>query len=323
MGPTVFIIINQVAARARLVWPSIEKELRDSSVPFELYRTTHAGDATQATRAALKAGSRSIAVIGGDGTLSEAAAGFFEENNGNILSPIDDAASLAILPGGTGDDFARGLAGKRLPSEDWTARLIAYHKAGGRLDRTRRIDLIRGTGQGNGSGFICLNAITIGLGGQVADHVARQGAIMRKLSGEARFVAAAVASLVTWRERRTKISLDGGEAIECSSNLIAVTNGVYAGGGMMFSPAAEVDDGLLDVMLTCGGLTRRTILSELPRIRRGAHVSNPKVRTMKTRAISINTEGSANAMMVEADGNVRGHTPVAFHVLPGALRVVW
>ena len=53
-----------------------------------------------------------VAVVGGDGTLSAAAAGYFEPCAGLAVqeSPraINSKAALAILPAGTGDDFVRG-----------------------------------------------------------------------------------------------------------------------------------------------------------------------------------------------------------------------
>ena len=117
-GKRVLIILNNVAAKARSAWPTIEAALRRRKLDFRLCETAGPGDATTRSRAAIKEGCVTIAVVGGDGTLSEAAEGFFEfdgaENHG-VPSPINPGAALAILPAGTGDDFARGLRGKRVP----------------------------------------------------------------------------------------------------------------------------------------------------------------------------------------------------------------
>src|SRR4029077_19744920 len=72
------VIINNVAARARRAWPIIEKQLAMSGIEYEAYKTRGPADATTQTRRALKAGTKNIAVVGGDGTLSEAAEGFFD-----------------------------------------------------------------------------------------------------------------------------------------------------------------------------------------------------------------------------------------------------
>jgi diacylglycerol kinase family enzyme len=104
-------------------------------------------------------------------------------------------------------------------------------------------------------------------------------------------------------------------------NLTAVANGLYAGGGMMLSPQAKIDDGKLDVV-TASGLSRAEVVRELARIHKGGHVDNPKVRIVQGKGVSIETFSPEDAMPIEADGNVRGLTPVEFRVMPLALRFV-
>jgi len=104
-------------------------------------------------------------------------------------------------------------------------------------------------------------------------------------------------------------------------NLVAVANGLYAGGGMMLSPTAQVDDGKLDVV-TASGLTRAAVIRELPRIYSGGHVKNPKVIITQGQKARIETFSREDGMLIEADGNVRGRTPVEFRIMPGALRIV-
>ena len=76
--PETLIIINRRAARAARAWPTVKELLTRKGIRFDAHETARAGDATTKTRAALRAGYRVIAVVGGDGTLSEAAAGFFD-----------------------------------------------------------------------------------------------------------------------------------------------------------------------------------------------------------------------------------------------------
>ena len=320
------IIINPASARARLAWPKIKEALVGADVLFDAHETTHAGDATVRTRAALREGYDLIAIVGGDGTLSEAASGFFEfqENKTHTAShlplSINADAALAILPAGTGDDFARGLAGGRESLEKWLAAFIAYcRRDEGRA--ARLVDVIHGRVEKGARGFICLNVATIGLGAEVAARVASQGSAMKRLPGEARFVAAACGALAAWRERMVRVTVDESEAIETRTNLIALANGVYAGGGMMFAPQAQTDDGLIDLLLS-HDLTRASILRELPRIRRGAHLANKRVRVIRARHVRVETDTTEDALLVEADGNVRGHTPAEFRIMPGAIRVV-
>jgi len=234
------IIINPLAAKARRAWAIIQKQL---NIDYEAYETTSPGDATHKVRAALQSGVQSVAVVGGDGTLSEAAEGFFRFNEDlNIPpAPINPSATLAILPAGTGDDFARGLRRKRSPLAGWINALVSNRDA-------QTVDVLYGRCNGYEKPFICLNASTMGIGGETAGRVAAQGKFMRNFSGEFRFVFAAVGALAAWRERRVRVTVDGRVVVDGPMNLAGGANGLYAGGGMMLSPDARVDDGKLDVV---------------------------------------------------------------------------
>ena len=322
MGNKPLIIVNHAAAKARHAWPVVRSRLVEAEIEFDSYETTRPGDATIQTRAALRRGVTTIAVVGGDGTLSETAQGFFEfsERVTDLPLPINSQARLAIIPGGTGDDFARSEMGQPEPLEKWIDILISHCRAP-TDDKVRLVDVLYGLCDGYKTPFICLNASTMGIGGETAARVAAQGNFMRRFSGEARFAAAAVAALAGWRERRVRISIDDREVIEGQMNLAAVANALYAGGGMMLSPQAKIDDGKLDVV-SASGLSRANVVRELARIHKGGHVANPKVRIAQGEGVSIETFSDEDAMLIEADGNVRGVTPVEFRVIPGVLQFV-
>jgi diacylglycerol kinase (ATP) len=348
---SLLVIVNHAAARAREAWPRVREALTAGGVGFDGHESVRPGETEERTRAALAEGYATVAVVGGDGTLSAAVSGYFEpcagisETCDGISEPrtaisetcaglgederpraVNPSAALAVLPAGTGDDFARGLAGgRREPLETWVARLVKHCRRAGELRRsatTRGVDVLLGSADGGAHGFVCLNAATLGIGAEVAGRVAAQGATMRRLSGEARFAWAAVQSLAAWRNRRVRVSLDGRVWAECETNLIAVVNGTYAGGGMNFSPAARVDDRLLDVLTVCG-ISRAGLVRELARIHSGGHLANPKVRLTRGTHVRVEALDGAESLGVEADGDVRGRTPVEFRVLPRALRVVF
>ena len=132
---------------------------------------------------------------------------------------------------------------------------------------------------------------------------------------------AAFGALAAWRERRVRISVDGKDFIDGGMNLVAIANGLYAGGGMMLSPEAKIDDGKLDVV-AASGLTRAAVIRELPRIHTGGHVANPNVRITQGTKVRVETFASEDALLIEADGNMRGKTPAEFTIMPRALRFV-
>ena len=315
------IIVNKVAAKALQSWPAIKHELDAAGVNYKTYHTQRKGDATLQARVALNAGEQLIVVVGGDGTLSEAAEGFFQFHDDLDVppSPINPSATLAILPAGTGDDFARGLRRKRAPLNEWIELLLSLARGEA---TARAIDVLYGRCDGFQRPFICLNASTMGIGGETASRVAAQGAFMRRFSGEFRFVFAAVGALAAWRERRVRVTVDDRVVVDGPMNLVGVANGLYAGGGMMFSTEARLDDGKLDVV-TASGLSRANVVTELSRIHTGGHLKNPKVTLTQGAHVRIETLLLQDAMPLEADGNVRGVTPVEFRVLPGVLRFLF
>lgn len=320
--PRLLIIINNAAAKARAAWPIIKAELDAAGINFDSYKTTQPGDATLRAREALRAAVDTIAVVGGDGTLSEVAQGFFEfsQRIEGLPEPVNPEAQLAILPAGTGDDFARSHMGQREPLQKWIKILVAHSRATPE-SRLRMVDVLYGICDGFKTPFICINASTMGIGGETAGRVAAQGNFMRRFSGELRFALAALGALAGWRERRVKVAVDSETIIDGPMNLVGVANALYAGGGMMLSPQAKVDDGKLDV-ITASGLSRAQIVRELGRIHKGGHVNNPKVRITQGERVTIETFSVEDAMPIEADGNVRGVTPVEFRVLKKALKFV-
>lgn len=334
------VIVNHAAARARRAWPDVRAQLETAHVRFDAHESVLAGETEGRTRAALAEGYTTVAVVGGDGTLSAAASGYFEPcariGADELPRAVNPSASLAILPAGTGDDFARGLTGgRREPLEAWLARLVTHCRTGieeearSRSETTRRVDVLLGSVDAGARRFVCLNAATLGVGAEVAGRVAAQGARVRRLPGELRFAWAAIQSLAAWRNRRVRLrvgrggsAFEEGEWTECRTNLIAVVNGTYAGGGMNFSPAARLDDGLLDVLAVCG-ISRAGLLRELARVHRGGHLANPKVKFTRGARARIETHDPADSLPVEADGDVRGHTPAEFRIMPAALRVIF
>ncbi|HYN84873.1 MAG TPA: diacylglycerol kinase family protein [Pyrinomonadaceae bacterium] len=339
------VIGHFAAARARRAWPQVRAALDEAGLSYDFHATRGKGDARGRTREALREGYATVAAVGGDGTLSEVASGFFAPcdalGDDELPRAVNPRAALAVLPAGTGDDFARGLAGgTRRPLQSWLARLVRHARAtagggvveseavkndavgGVAVETTRAVDVMAGSAAGGEGRFVCLNAATLGIGAEVASLVAAQRGVVLRLSGEARFALAAVRALARWREREMRVSVDGGGWRVVRTNIAAVMGGTHAGGGMNFSPDARPDDGLLDVV-TARDLTRREIVRELARIHRGGHLANPKVRVERGSRVRIETSDDGDPLGIEADGEPRGHTPVELRVMPLALRVVW
>ena len=287
------------------MWATARQKVVSTGIEFDEYVTSRPGEATEVTRATLSSGSANIIAVGGDGTLSEVVNGYFDEV-GNI---VDRDSALGLLPSGTGSDFRRSLGTR---TNDQLIRSILNTK-------TRSIDAARAEFQNNKnekSFHTFINVASFGLGGDVSALVnAWRGRLPRMISGRARFAAAAIAALRRYKNVEVSMMLDD-RAINITSNLIVVANGRFAGGGMMLAPNAELDDGLLDVILT-DEVSRFDIVRELGRIQRGAHLKHPKVTELHAREITVN---ASHPMPIDLDGEMVGTTPARITVLPSSIR---
>lgn len=274
-------------------------------IAFQEHVTTCPGEAGNVTREALKAGTTRIVSVGGDGTLSEVVNGYFDECG----RAINSAAAIGLLPSGTGSDFRRSLG--LTNRGDWIQRL--------KSSETRLLDAARAEFQdldGASASRTFINVSSFGLGGDVSRLVNRwRDSLPQWIGGRARFAAAAIAALGRYRNVAVSLSLDARE-MKINSNLIVVANGRFAGGGMMLAPHAELDDGLLDVIVT-NNASRLDVIRELPRIQRGAHLNNSKVTEMRAREVTINSD---EPMAIDLDGEMVGSTPALLRVLPSAIR---
>jgi diacylglycerol kinase (ATP) len=300
-------IINPASARGATLqaWADARKEVVAAGVSFEEHVTTHAAEATEVAREALKIGVARIVAVGGDGTLSEVVNGYFDDRGRAISSD----AAIGLLPSGTGSDFRRSLG---LTSRRDSIRALIEPKA-------RLVDAARAEFKGQDGTSVSrffINVASFGLGGDVSALVNRwRNTLPRWIGGRARFAAAAIAALGRYKNIAVSLRVDQRE-LKINSNLIVVANGRFAGGGMMLAPHAELDDGLLDVIVT-DGATRLDVVKELPRIHRGAHLKNPKVHEMRAHEVSIK---AGEPMAIDLDGEMVGYTPARLSVLPSAIR---
>jgi len=99
-----------------------------------------------------------------------------------------------------------------------------------------------------------------------------------------------------------------------------VMNGTTFGGSFRVCPEARPDDGLLDVLLV-EAVGRLEILRLVPKILRGAHAGDPRLRLLRARRVTIESE---EPLLVEADGEIAFETAsrLEIGVLPGALAVL-
>ena len=237
--------------------------------------------------------------MGGDGTLNEVANG--------LLALPGDRPELAVVPFGTGMDFARSHG---IPRKLDAALAVA------RDGRTTTIDaglVTYRAWEGLDAQAYFANIASAGMSGAVA----RQANLTTKaLGGRVSFFAALVRVFAGWRNTELDVDVGGERRSGKMTNLI-VANGRYQGGGMLIAPEAAADDGLFDVLLV-GDITKRDFVLNVGKIYRGTHLSHPKIELLRGPKVSVD---AAVPVPVELDGEQPGTTPATFEIVPGALRL--
>ncbi len=228
-----------------------------------------------------------LVVCGGDGMV-----------NIGLQAVAGTGVPLGILPAGTGNDFARCFD---LPLRDGAA-------AASRIvhGSPRTVDL----GRIGERYFGCV--VGAGLDALVNERANR----MRRPSGQMRYNLATLAELPKARPLRYLLDLDGTER-QVEAILVAVGNGPTYGGGMRIAHGADVNDGLLDVVLL-KPVSRRELVRVFPRIFAGTHVTHPQFERHRVRRVTVACPG----IVGYADGERVGPLPLTMEAVPEAVAVM-
>ncbi len=167
---------SSVTARTRVV---IQKAL-SADHQVELHETARRGHATRIAKGAAANGADIVAVLGGDGTLNEAANGI-----------VGTETALAPIPGGSTNVFARTIG---LPEDPVHATAVT-------LDAIES-GSIRSVGVGSANGRYFLFHVGVGFDAAVVGQVEKRGQLKR-YAGHAFF---AWAGFDTWLRRYDRSS---------------------------------------------------------------------------------------------------------------------
>jgi len=301
-GPAV-LVVNTRSRSGRETFESARRALAERGVPLaRCHALSRAQRLPNVLEEALAQGARRILVGGGDGTVSLAASRLLGRD-----------VTLGVLPLGTGNDFARSLG---IPdSVEGAVEVIV----GG---YTARVDV----GLANGRPF--LNPASLGLATAIARRLTKR---LKQRAGKLAYPMAAAAELWELQPFRLRMKSDT-ESVELMALQLVVGNGRYHGAGNVVAPDATLDDRRFHVYAIQApsaesgregtGLGHVQDISALARIalklRRGEHVEHPHVTSLRTSRLFVETEPVQD---VNADGEISGHTPVLFEVVPAALRV--
>ena len=235
-----------------------------------------------------RAGGRTIVVAGGDGSMHAVVKALYKRHE---LA----GATLALLPMGTGNDFARG---NEIPLEiEDAARLVLTGEA-------RKVDLLV-----DETGSVVVNNVHVGVGAQASRKGHKWKGLLGSIGvgkvnlGKLGYPIGAMLSAFAPPSWRMRVEIDGTVVNDVNRPvlMVAIGNGSNVGGGTELNPDADTEDGMLDVMIS-RAVSPWAKFGYVARLRKGEHDERDDVTTLRGRTVKV----SGDEFWLSADGEISG-----------------
>ena len=280
------VVVNPIAGggHGARIGSQVIEQLRKVGSLGTVVNAGSAAETLQETRRVVSEGSDGVIAVGGDGLVHLV-----------IQALAQTGVGLAVVPAGTGNDFARAL-GMPLTSPGQIIERVLTTAA-------EPIDL----GLANQRFFGAI--LSTGFDSMVNERANS----MRWPRGRMRYNVAIARELPVFKPRPYRFTIDG-ETFDTEAMLVAVANGSSYGGGMKICPQAQVHDGWLDVLIL-KPLSKIEFLRVFPRVYAGTHVNHPAVVIRRARSVEIEADAIAYA-----DGEREGPLPIRVTIAEDALQ---
>jgi diacylglycerol kinase family enzyme len=288
----ILVVLNPGAAGhdAAILERALVRHATGAGISYEIYETSRNERIDETVRSRIGENFDIFAVAGGDGTVSGVAGGL-----------IGSSIPLCIIPMGTGNILAREL---NIPLDIESAvRLITG------AHRIRTIDAMRLDGQ-----IFILN-IGVGVSALTVRDTTRE---QKSRLGLFAYVMTAILKSFQFRPQRFTITVDG-EVLRVRSPDVSIANSGILG-DMLLPEGLDIriDDGTLNVCYI-----KARSLRDYPFLVMNVLGRRPVQRSVTCLGArdSITIE-SSKPLIVQADGEIVGKTPVTVKVLPSAVSVI-
>lgn len=299
MNNTWLIIVNPQSGGGKGLkkWnKSVAQTLTKENIAHQVLFTEGTNHATELTIEAVKNGFRKIVAMGGDGTIHEVTNGILQQNT----VPSTDV-TMAVIPVGSGNDWIKTMQiplnirenveiikGGKTYIQD--VGVVTYFE--GKTQQKRYFLNVAGTGF---DAFVA----------QSMENTKAKVYLWELLKG-----------LINYQNIPVTIKAQGREREE---TVFAFNVGIcqYFGSGMKIAPKAIPDDGWLDVTLI-KNISKFGVVKELINLYDGSFVNNPYVETFRSKKITVASE---NDIYLQLDGELLGHGPIEFSIIPHSLKV--
>lgn len=301
------VIVSSMSGggKAGQEWTEIADRLEARGISYSVSFTKYRFHAREIATEALKEGFRQIIVVGGDGALHEVLSGIMTQSK-----VPSNQVTLAIIPVGSGNDWARL---HEIPKGyDDVTDVIARGKSV--VQDVAKVDSVM-----DGAPFTSymVNIGGLGFDAQVChnfDLEKKEG----KATSDALYLKCLLKGFMGYDSRYFRIITDGNLFYEGDVFSVAMGIGKYSGGGMIQTPNALFDDGLIDLTVI-KNIPKSKILRKIPTLFTGKIYDVKEVIHTKARLNEVSAEPES---FVEVDGEAVGLSPIRVEVIPAAIRVI-
>jgi diacylglycerol kinase (ATP) len=282
--PSVLMVRNPASGGAKAdAYKDIEEVLGDLG-DVSVCEPSSADEFPGAVRSEAE-GADLVVVAGGDGTLNGTV---------NALGSQLGSQTFAVIPLGTGNDFARTLGWAGDPLE--AARGLS-------AGQERPIDVCKASGPGVERLFVnaCIGGFPVEVDRELDEGV-------KKKLGPLAFVVGGIKALPGLE--RSSVALNGEDVADCIA--VGVGNGRTCGGGVEVWPRARPDDGSLDGVALCASTLPQAVAMGA-KVKSGRHEGADGVMMTRAQKVSVTADP---AIEFNVDGELLGlETPVTFEVI--------
>ncbi len=263
---------------------------RGAGIDWDVFITKDAGDAERLAREAAKAGVDAVVVYGGDGTVTEAAAGL-----------VGTEVPLAILPGGTANAIALALG---IPTDlEAAAALLASDELA-----LRQVDM----GRIGDKHFLI--AVGIGIPGELAENADREA---KDRLGFLAYAFSSIQAVRTVEAVQYTITVDGEQRQTQGVTCLIANGGNFGIPGLNLEQMIDMGDGLLDVLVIRRADVQAIVSLAASVVRQDESIA--PLEHWRGRKIEVVAEPR---QAIQADGEVLEPGPITAHLLPSAVRFV-
>ena len=288
------IIINPNSGKKKAlkIFQSIKPLLNQKKIHYDLYTTNYSGHAINIVSELTIKKYNGLIMIGGDGT-------FHEIVNGLMNRKDQKKIPIGIIPGGSGNSFLYDLYQDPLIA---LKEIINFKK--------RSIDIIEVKTKNK-----LLYSINLVGWGLITD--VGQNAEKHRWLGTSRYTLISLIEIIKNKTRKAKLIINKKEYSNAFTFIIAC-NTKHIGKGMYMAPKANVSDGLLDLVIVRGNLSRTRLFKTLPKLFKGTHISDSNVSYHQVSNFSLITK---DCNLLNIDGELKGETPIDVKVIPSAIEI--